>query len=70
MDQVKEEVTPFRVSHTNVDGAGHVAYFETKEEALDRATEMALQSAGSGNPWGYRYHVWAYGRGVCTIECD
>lgn len=55
---------PFHIIHSNVDGAGSLEHsFATKNDAMAYADWQQRLSDATGNPWLYRYHVYASGRG-------
>ncbi len=47
----------YRLSHTNVDGGGHIASYTDKDTAIREANRHAAISNTNGNPYGYRYDV-------------
>lgn len=49
---------PYRLYHTNVDGAGYIDSFETLEKAKTEADMLQEESDRHGNWWYYRYHVF------------
>jgi hypothetical protein len=58
-----EPCATFRLSHTNVDGAGTIGYYAHLDDAKAEADARQARSDERGNPFGYSYQVWGL-RGV------
>jgi hypothetical protein len=58
-DVVREDVLrPYRVIHSNVDGAGTIGECDTLEQATAEADRLGQQAKDTNDTHGYRYHVF------------
>jgi N-terminal domain of anti-restriction factor ArdC len=56
---VREDVLrPYRVIHSNVDGAGTIGEFDTLEQAKEEADRLQAKATADGDAHGYRFHVF------------
>ncbi len=44
--------------------------YDTLEQAKEAAIRHQMTSSAKGNPWGYRYHVFGYGRQLYSTQPD
>jgi hypothetical protein len=56
---LREDVLrPYRVIHSNVDGAGTIGEFDTLEQAKAEADRLQAKATADGDAHGYRFHVF------------